>query len=104
MASYVEARLINIAAYLAIPQVNGVRPFGLDGLHLSADLEQLVADALFLLAVAGFRRFEDPLLTEADRPVRLAATGDLDDVLVVIQRQPRQLRQVPSFSSWSAGT
>jgi hypothetical protein len=82
-ASYVEARLINIAAYLAIPQVNGLRPFGLDGLHLSADLEQLVADTLFLLAVAGFRRFEDSRLTEADRPVRVAATGDLDDVLVV---------------------
>jgi hypothetical protein len=82
-ASYVEARLINIAAYLAIPQVNGVRPFGLDGLHLSADLEQLVADALFLLAVAGFRRFDESRLTEADRPVRVAATGDLDDVLII---------------------
>jgi hypothetical protein len=82
-ASYVEARLIDIAAYLAIPQANGVRPFGLDGLNLSADLEQLVADTLFLLAVAGFRRFEESRLTEADRPVRVAATGDLDDVLVI---------------------
>jgi hypothetical protein len=82
-ASYVEARLIDIAACLAIPLANGVRPFGLDGLNLSADLEQLVADALFLLAVAGFRRFEESRLTEAGRPVRVAATGDLDDVLVI---------------------
>jgi hypothetical protein len=82
-ASYVEARLINIAAHMAIPLANSVRPFGHDGLHLSADLEQLVADTLFLLTVAGFRRFDESQLTEADRPVRVPATGDLDDLLVI---------------------
>jgi hypothetical protein len=82
-ASYVEARVIDIAACLAIPLANGIRPFGLDGLNLSADLEQLVADALVLLAVAGFRRFEESQQTECGRPVRVAATGDLDDVLVI---------------------
>ena len=82
-ASYVEARLIDIAADLGIPQANGMRPFGLDGLNLSADLEQLVADALSLLAIAGFRRFEEAQQTDADNPVRVTATGDLDDVLVI---------------------
>jgi hypothetical protein len=82
-ASYVEARVIDIAADLAIPQANSIRPFGLDGLNLSADLEQLVADTLFLLAVAGFRRFEDAWQTEPGSPVRVAATGDLDDVLII---------------------
>jgi hypothetical protein len=82
-ASYVEARLIDIAAYLTIPLANGIRPFGLDGLNLSADLEQLVADTLLLLSVAGFRRFEESRQTEPGRPVRVVATGDLDDVLVI---------------------
>jgi hypothetical protein len=82
-ASYVEARLIDIAAYLAIPLANGVRPFGLDGLNPSADLEQLIADTLFLLAVAGFRRFEESQSKDAGQPVRVAATGDLDDVLII---------------------
>ena len=82
-ASYVETRLIDIAADLGIPQANGMRPFGLDGLNLSADLEQLVADALSLLAIAGFRRFEEAQQTDADNPVRVTATGDLDDVLVI---------------------
>jgi hypothetical protein len=82
-ASYLEARLIDIAAYLTIPLANGVRPFGLDGLNLSADLEHLVADTLLLLSVAGFRRFEESRQTEPGRPVRVAATGDLEDVLVI---------------------
>jgi hypothetical protein len=82
-ASYLEARLIDTAADLAIPLANGIRPFGLDGLNRSADLEQLVAHTLFLLAVAGFRRFEEARQTEAGRPVRVTATGDLHDVLVV---------------------
>jgi hypothetical protein len=82
-ASYVEARLIDTAADLAIPLANGLRPFGLDGLHRSADLEQLVAHSLFLLAVAGFQRFEEARQTDAGSPVHVRATGDLHDVLVI---------------------
>lgn len=82
-AAYVEARLIDTAADLAIPLANGVRPFGLDGLTRSADLEQLVAHTLFLLAVAGFRRFEEAQQAGSGRPVRVTATGDLHDVLVI---------------------
>jgi len=82
-ASYLEARLIDTAADLAIPLANGIRPFGIDGLNRSADLEQLVAQTLFLLAVAGFRRFEQARQPEAGRPVRVTATGDLHDVLVI---------------------
>jgi hypothetical protein len=82
-ASYVEARLIDTAADLAIPLANGLRPFGLDGLNRSADFEQLVAHSLFLLAVAGFRRFEEARRADADSPVHVRATGDLQDVLVI---------------------
>ncbi len=82
-ASYVEARLINTAAELAIPLANGIRPFGLDGLTLSPDLEQLVQHAQILLSVAGFRRFEEARQVRAGRAVRVTATGDLHDVLVI---------------------
>ena len=82
-ASYVEARLIDLAAELGIPVANGIRPFGFDGLNRSADLEQLVAHTLFLLAVAGFRRFEEEPQTQSGHPVRVMATGDLHDVLVI---------------------
>lgn len=82
-ASYVEARLIDTAADLAIPLANGLRPFGLDGLTRSADLEQLVGHSLFLLAVAGFRRFEEARKTDTGRPVHVRATGDLHDVLLI---------------------
>jgi hypothetical protein len=79
-ASYVEARLIDIAAELAIPLANSVRPFGRNGLAISADLEQLVRQAQVLLSVAGFRRFEEARQAQSDRPVRVAATGDLHDL------------------------
>jgi hypothetical protein len=82
-ASYVEARLINTAAELAIPLANGIRPFGFDGLTLSPDLEQLVQHAEVLLSVAGFRRFEEARQAQSGRPARMTATGDLHDVLVV---------------------
>jgi hypothetical protein len=82
-AAYVEARLIDTAAELAVPLANGVRPFGIDGLTRSPDLEQLVAHAMFLLAIAGFRRFEDAQQTGSGRPVHVTATGDLHDVLVI---------------------
>ena len=82
-ASYVEARLIDIAAELAIPLANSVRPFGRDGLTLSPDVEQLVQQAQVLLSVAGFRRFEEARQTQSGRPVRVAATGDLHDLRVL---------------------
>jgi len=82
-ASYVEARLIDLMSELAIPLANGVRPFGRDGLTLSPDLEQLVQQAQLLLSVAGFRRFEEARQVQSDRPVRVAATGDLHDLIVL---------------------
>lgn len=82
-ASYVEARLIDTAAQLAIPLANGIRPFGFDGLTFSPDLEQLVQHADVLLSVAGFRRFEEARQAQSGRPARMTATGDLHDVLVI---------------------
>jgi hypothetical protein len=82
-ASYVEARLINTAAELAIPLANGIRPFGFDGLTLSPDLEQLVQHAEVLLSVAGFRRFEEARQAQSSRPARVTATGNLHDVLLI---------------------
>jgi len=82
-ASYVEARVIDIAAELGIPLKNCVRPFGRGGLTISADHEQLVHHAQFLLSVAGFRRFEEARRSQPDRPLRVAVTGDLHDVLVI---------------------
>ena len=81
-ASYVEAQLIDIAAELAIPFSNCVRPFGRDGLRRSPDLEQLVQHALVLLWVAGFRRFDEEH-TQCTRPVRITTTRDLRDVLLI---------------------
>jgi len=82
-ASYVEARVIDIAAELGIPLKNCVRPFGRGGLTISADHEQLVHHAQFLLSVAGFRRFEEARRSQPDRPLRVAVTGDLHDVRII---------------------
>jgi hypothetical protein len=80
LASYVEARLIDIADETGVPLANRVKPFGVDGLKKPDDLEQLVAHALLLLNCAGLQRFSD---TRASRPVRVAATSGLHDVRVV---------------------
>lgn len=53
-ASYVEARLIDIADELGLPIANIVRPYGRGRLRVSTDLEPLVQDAQFLLSIAGF--------------------------------------------------
>jgi hypothetical protein len=82
-ASYVEAQLIDIAAELAIPFSNCVRPFGRDGLRRSPDLEQLVQHTLVLLWVAGFRRFDVDHAAQCTRPVRITTTRDLRDVLLI---------------------
>jgi hypothetical protein len=79
-ASYVEARVIDIAAELGIPLKNCVRPFGRGGLTISAEHEQLVHHAQFLLSVAGFRRFEEARRSQPDRPLRVTTTADLHDV------------------------
>jgi hypothetical protein len=79
-ASYVEARIIDIADSLGVPLANILRPYGRGGLRVSADLEPLVQHALFLLSVAGFQRFEENQWTRSDRPLRVDVTGDLHDV------------------------
>jgi len=80
VASYVEARLIDVAYELGVPLANSNRPFGRNGLRICPNQEQLVVHARFLLAVAGFRRFEDARQDTTSRPARVAATADLHDV------------------------
>lgn len=82
-ASYVEDRLIDIADELGVPLANGNQPFGRNGLCICPNLEQLVVHAEFLLAAAGFRRFEEARQTTTDRPARLAATADLHDLRII---------------------
>ena len=58
-AAYIEARLIETGAKLGVPLANRVRPFGRDGLAISEDHEQLVAQAGFCsrsLDLAGSMR------------------------------------------------
>jgi hypothetical protein len=81
--SYVEDRLIDTADELGVPLANRTQPFGRDGLCICPNLEQLVVHAEFLLAVAGFQRFEEVRLTNPGRPARLAATADLHDVRII---------------------
>ena len=82
-AAYVEDRLIDIADELGVPLANGNQPFGRNGLCICPNLEQLVVHADFLLATAGFRRFEEARQTAFDRPARLAATADLHDLRII---------------------
>ena len=82
-ASYVEDRLVDIAEEVGVSLANRKRPLGRDGLYICPNLEQLVVHAEFLLAAAGFRRFEEARQCTPDRPARLAATADLHDVFVV---------------------
>ena len=82
-ASYVEDRLIDIADELGVPLANGTQPFGRNGLCICPNLEQLVVHAEFLLAAAGFRRFEEARQTTTARPARLAATADLHDLRII---------------------
>ena len=82
-ASYVEDRLVDIADELGVPLANRKRPLGRDGLYICPNLEQLVVHAEFLLAAAGFRRFEEARQSTPDRPARLAATADLHDVRII---------------------
>jgi hypothetical protein len=79
-AMYLEGRLIDTADQLGLPLANINQPFGRQGLRPSADHEQLVQHAKFLLSVAGFQRFEEARRTQADRPPRVTATADLHDV------------------------
>jgi hypothetical protein len=82
-ASYVEDRLVDVANKLGVPLANRTQPLGRGGLHICPNLEQLVDHADFLLAVAGFRRFEDARQTAPDRPARLPATADLHGVFII---------------------
>ena len=61
---------------------------GRRGLHICPNLEQLVDHADYLLAFAGFRRFEEARQNPPDRLARLAAVANLDDVRIV---EPEEL-------------
>jgi hypothetical protein len=83
MTSCLEALLIDKGCAMGVPFANCVRPFGRDGLAPSADREQLFGQALILLSIAGFRRFEDAQKSSSDRPLHLLATSQLNDVQVL---------------------
>jgi hypothetical protein len=92
-ASYLEARLIDVAYEFGVPLANSTRPFGRDGLWICPNLEQLVVHGQFLLTVAGFRRFEDAQQTTTDRPARVMATADLHDVRII---EPETMAAIPT--------
>jgi hypothetical protein len=83
VGSYVEHRLIDIGHELGVPLANRIRPLGRGGVRISPDLEQVVDHAQELLAVAGFRRFEEARQNNTGRPARVAATADLHDVRLI---------------------
>jgi hypothetical protein len=85
-AAYLEARLIDTAAELGIPLANGVRPFGPASI-VSEHYEQLVQHTQFLLAVAGFHRFEKARRSPSSRSRRVSATGHLHDVRTIEPHQ-----------------
>ena len=85
-AAYLEARLIDTAADLGIPLANGVRPFGPASI-VSEHYEQLVQHTQFLLAVAGFHRFEKARRSPSSRSRRVSATGHLHDVRTIEPHQ-----------------
>ena len=83
VASYVEARLIDVADEIGVPLANSTRPYGRDGLRICPNQEQLVVHAESLLTAAGFRRFAEARLAGPDRRTRVAVTADLHDVRVI---------------------
>ncbi|MGH6672215.1 MAG: hypothetical protein ACRECV_09620 [Xanthobacteraceae bacterium] len=82
-ASYIEARLIQIAHDLGVPLTNERHPYGHDGLRICPNREQLVVHAEALLIAASFRRFDDARQADPDRRFHVAATADLHDVRVI---------------------
>jgi hypothetical protein len=85
-ASYLEARLIEIAADLGITLANQRRPFGPISI-VNDNFEQLVQHAQILLAIAGFTHFEKARQSTPPKTPRIAVTGDIDDVRIVAPDQ-----------------
>ena len=92
LASYIEARLVDISHQLGIELANRNRPFGADPI-VSEDLEQLVRHAEVLLQIAGFDRFESARQSPSTIRPTLAVTGDLHDVRPV---EPDQIEIPPT--------
>jgi hypothetical protein len=78
-----ENRIVNVADELGVPLLNGMRPLGRNGLRPDPCLAQLVDDAIYLLAVAGFRRFEEVRQSNKPRRIHVSATADLHDIRVI---------------------
>ena len=78
-----ENRIVDVADELDIPLLNSVRPLGRNGLRPDPCLAQLVDDAIYLLTVAGLRRFEEARQSNRPRRIRVSATADLNDIRVI---------------------
>jgi len=86
MASYIEARLIQICTDLNISLFNSARPYG-GGLRVRAEAEQLVGHAEMLLHAAGFTRIDDARRTPMAVRRRLSVTADLDEMVVMTEME-----------------
>jgi len=86
MASYIEARFIQICTDLNIPLLNSARPYG-GGLRVRAEAEQLVGHAEMLLHAAGFTCIDDARRTPATVRRRLSVTADLDEMVVMTEME-----------------
>jgi hypothetical protein len=86
MASYIEARFIQICTDLNIPLLNSARPYG-GGLRVRAEAEQLVGHAEMLLHAAGFTRIDDARRTPVTVRRRLSVTADLDEMVMMTEME-----------------
>jgi hypothetical protein len=79
VAAQVERRLIDTALELGVPLINKCLPFGPNGLNPSAAFEDLMIDVRFMVAAAGFTRF-DRQKVEAKRSKLSPANTIIGDV------------------------
>jgi len=86
MASYIEARFIQICTDLNIKLLNSARPYG-GGLRVRAEAEQLVGHAEMLLHAAGFTCIDDARRAPATVRHRLSVTADLDEMVVMSEME-----------------
>jgi hypothetical protein len=86
MASYIEARFIQICTDLNIKLFNSARPYG-GGLRVRAEAEQLVGHAEMLLHAAGFTCIDDARRAPATVRRKLSVTADLDEMVVMTETE-----------------
>ncbi|WP_036030047.1 hypothetical protein [Bradyrhizobium yuanmingense] len=86
MASYIEARFIQICTELNIKLLNSARPYG-GGLRVRPEAEQLVGHAEMLLHAAGFTLIDDARRAPATIRRRLSVTADLEEMVVMTEAE-----------------